>query len=59
MFSAQISELRSMVEGKESDIQLYEERLKTMKEELRDVKQALSSLERVQAKYEPQEECDK
>lgn len=55
MFKVQVQELRDMVEVKELCITDLENELKNKKEELRDIKQALSSLERVQSKYEPQE----
>lgn len=56
MFKKQVEELREMVVEKEIIINRMEEEIKSQKELLKDAKQALTSLERVQSKYEEQEE---
>lgn len=56
MFRNQIQDLLKMQEVMESEILTLEEGLKKQKEELRDVKQALASLERIQSKYDTSDE---
>ena len=56
MFKNQIHDLTKMQEVMESEILTLEEGLKKQKEELRDVKQALASLERIQSKYDTSDE---
>lgn len=56
MFKNQLVELGEMVNNLNSYIANLEESLKTKKEELRDVKQAYASLERIQSKYDKHEE---
>ena len=56
MFRNQIQDLLKMQEVMEGEILTLEEGLKKQKEELRDVKQALASLERIQSKYDTQDE---
>ncbi|MBP3905925.1 MAG: hypothetical protein J6D12_02295 [Peptostreptococcaceae bacterium] len=56
MFRNQIQDLLKMQEVMEGEILTLEESLKKQKEELRDVKQALASLERIQSKYDTQDE---
>lgn len=56
MFKTQLMELGNMVDGLNTTINELEETLKSKKEELRDVKQAYSSLERIQAKYDKHED---
>ena len=56
MFRNQIQDLLKMQEVMEGEILTLEESLKKQKEELRDVKQALTSLERIQSKYDTQDE---
>ena len=56
MFKNQIHDLTKMQELMESEILTLEESLKKQKEELRDVKQALASLERIQSKYDTSDE---
>ena len=59
MFRNQIQDLLKMQEVMEGEIFTLEESLKKQKEELRDVKQALASLERIQSKYDtPDEEVE-
>ena len=59
MFKNQIQDLLKMQEVMDKEIARYEEVLKRQKEELRDVKQALASLERIQSKYDtPDEEVE-
>lgn len=59
MFRNQIQDLLKMQEVMEGEILTLEESLKKQKEELRDVKQALASLERIQSKYDtPDEEVE-
>lgn len=55
MFRNQIEQLKETQEGLEKFISTMEESIKSKKEELRDVKQAVASLERIQSKYEVQE----
>ena len=56
MFRNQIQDLLKMQEVMDKEIVRYEEVLKRQKEELRDVKQALASLERIQSKYDTSDE---
>lgn len=56
MFRNQIQDLLKMQEVMEGEILTLEESLKKQKEELRDVKQALASLERIQSKYDTSDE---
>ena len=56
MFRNQIQDLLKMQEVMECEILTLEESLKKQKEELRDVKQALASLERIQSKYDTSDE---
>ena len=56
MFKKQVEELREMVVEKEIIINRMEEEIKSQKELLKDAKQALTSIERVQSKYEEQGE---
>lgn len=56
MFKNQLMELGNMVNNLNKEIFSMEEILKTKKEELRDVKQAYGSLERIQSKYDKPEE---
>lgn len=55
MFKAQIEQLNEMQVGLESFIEEYESLIKKKKEELRDIRAGLASLERIQAKYEVKE----
>lgn len=55
MFKTQIQELKSLEERLVDEISDMEASIKSKKEELRDVKQGLASLERIQSKYEPKE----
>ena len=52
MLKSQLVELGSMVNNLNTEIASLEEVLKAKKEELRDVKQAYTSLERIQSKYD-------
>ena len=52
MFKTQIQQLKVTEKKIETEIEAMEEALKKQKAELRDVKQAVTSLERIQAKYE-------
>ena len=52
MLKGQLLELGNMVNNLNTEIANMEEILKAKKEELRDVKQAYSSLERIQSKYD-------
>ncbi len=52
MFKTQIQQLKVTEKKIETEIEVMEEALKKQKAELRDVKQAVTSLERIQAKYE-------
>lgn len=56
MFKAQIEQLNEMQVGLESFIEEYESLIKKKKEELRDIRAGLASLERIQAKYEVKKE---
>ena len=56
MFRNQIQDLLKMQEVMEGEILTLEESLKKQKEELRDVKQALASLERIQSKCDTSDE---
>lgn len=55
MFNEQIKQLKENQKNMEKSINTTEIWLKKQKEELRDVKQAVTSLERIQAKYEGEE----
>ena len=52
MFKNQLIELGEMVNNLNSHIANLEDSLKLKKEELRDVKQAYASIERIQSKYD-------
>lgn len=52
MFKTQIEQLTRTFEGLCDEIEDIETSLRGKKEEMRDVKQAIMSLERIQAKYE-------
>lgn len=52
MFKKQVLELGEMVKDLTEKIAETEEYLRVKKEELRDVKQAFASLERIQSKYD-------
>ena len=52
MFKKQVLELGEMVKELTKKIAETEEHLRVKKEELRDVKQAFASLERIQSKYD-------
>ena len=56
MFKNQLIELGEMVNNLNSHIANLEDSLKLKKEELRDVKQAYASLERIQSKYDKYED---
>ena len=56
MLKGQLLELGNMVNNLNTEIANMEEVLKAKKEELRDVKQAYSSLERIQSKYDKLED---
>lgn len=56
MFKTQIEQLNEMQVGLENFIEEYESLIKKKKEELRDIRAGLASLERIQAKYEVKEE---
>lgn len=56
MFKNQLVELGEMVNNLNSYIANLEESLKLKKEELRDVKQAYASIERIQSKYDKYED---
>ena len=56
MFKNQLIELGEMVNNLNSYIANLEESLKLKKEELRDVKQAYASIERIQSKYDKYED---
>ena len=56
MFKNQLVELAEMVNNLNSYIANLEESLKLKKEELRDVKQAYASIERIQSKYDKYED---
>ena len=56
MLKGQLLELGNMVNNLNTEIASLEEVLKAKKEELRDVKQAYSSLERIQSKYDKLED---
>lgn len=58
MFRNQIEQLKKTQEKIEGIIESTEYDLKKQKEELRDVKQAIASLERIQAKYEDKMEVE-
>ena len=52
MFTKQIEQLNEMLIRTEQEVNNFEEGLKRKKEELRDLRAGLTSLERIQAKYE-------
>ena len=52
MFTKQIEQLNEMLIKAEQEVNYFEESLKKRKEELRDLRAGLTSLERIQAKYE-------
>ena len=52
MFITQIEQLNEMLIKAEKEITFYEEVLKKRKEEARDLRAGLASLERIQAKYD-------
>ena len=52
MFTKQIEQLNEMLIKAEQEVNHFEESLKKRKEELRDLRAGLTSLERIQAKYE-------
>lgn len=56
MFKEQIKELTNMFERLADEIEETERNLKVKKQELRDIKQGLDSLERIQSKYDEKEE---
>lgn len=56
MFKEQIKELTNMFEKLADEIEETERSLKVKKQELRDIKQGLDSLERIQSKYDEKEE---
>lgn len=56
MFKVQIEQLSTMQEELEAFIEQYEAKIKKKKEELRDIRAGLASLERIQAKYEDKEQ---
>ncbi len=58
MLKSQLLELGNMVNNLNTEIASLEEVLKSKKEELRDIKQAYSSLERIQSKYDTLEDED-
>lgn len=58
MFKTQVEQLKETQEGIEVFISRNEDMIKSKKEELRDVKQAIASLERIQAKYEDKMEVE-
>ena len=58
MFKTQVEQLKETQEKIEGIIESTEYDLKKQKEELRDVKQAIASLERIQAKYENKMEVE-
>lgn len=56
MFKTQIKQLKETEIQMEKEIETLEDSLKKQKAELRDVKQAITSLERIQSKYEVEDE---
>lgn len=56
MFKTQIQQLKETEIQMEKEIEALEDSLKKQKAELRDVKQAITSLERIQSKYEVEDE---
>lgn len=56
MFRTQIEQLKETELKIEASIEINEDNLRKQKAELRDVKQALTSLERIQSKYEVKDE---
>lgn len=55
MFRTQIEQLKETEMSMEKGISLLEDSIKKQKAELRDVKQAIASLERIQTKYDVEE----
>ena len=58
MFTKQIEQLNEMLIKTEQEVNNFEENLKRKKEELRDLRAGLTSLERIQAKYEDKVEYE-
>lgn len=56
MLRTQISELIKMHNEINNDVERLENELKNKKQESRDIKQAIDSLERIQSKYESKDE---
>ena len=55
MFRVQIEQLKETEMSMEKGISMLEDSIKKQKAELRDVKQAIASLERIQTKYDIEE----
>ena len=55
MFRVQIEQLKETEISMEKGISMLEDSIKKQKAELRDVKQAIASLERIQTKYDVEE----
>ena len=55
MFRVQIEQLKETEMSMEKGISMLEDSIKKQKAELRDVKQAIASLERIQTKYDVEE----
>ena len=55
MFRVQIEQLKETEMRMEKGISMLEDSIKKQKAELRDVKQAIASLERIQTKYDVEE----
>ena len=55
MFRVQIEQLKETEMSMEKEISMLEDNIKKQKAELRDVKQAIASLERIQTKYDVEE----
>ena len=55
MFRVQIEQLKETEMSMEKGIAMLEDSIKKQKAELRDVKQAIASLERIQTKYDIEE----
>ena len=55
MFRVQIEQLKETEMSMEKGISMLENSIKKQKAELRDVKQAIASLERIQTKYDVEE----
>lgn len=58
MFKNQIKELKEMEVSLEGEIKFLEENVKQKKQELRDTKVAIASLEKLCKKYEKEEEVE-